>query len=56
MALTDIVFLAGDEQDFILELPAGTLGTPKDIVFNSGTNNLPVEEIASVQISTGFVF
>lgn len=32
MALTDIVFNQGDGQDFILELPAGILGTPLDLL------------------------
>jgi hypothetical protein len=32
MALDDIVFSEGDRQNFIEELPAGTLNIPADIV------------------------
>lgn len=32
MALTDIDFSEGEGQDFIVELPAGTLGTPNDFL------------------------
>ena len=35
MALTDIVFYDGDIVNFILELPAGTLGFPKDQLYST---------------------
>jgi hypothetical protein len=55
MALTDILFDTGDAQEMLLELPAGTLGTPNDIVFESDTTK-PVEEIDGVQMSSSYVF
>ncbi len=38
MALTDIDFSEGEGQDFIVELPAGTLETPSDILVESGSD------------------
>lgn len=38
MALTDIVFIEGDTQEFILEVPTGTLNAPDDILFESDSN------------------
>lgn len=35
MALTDIDFSEGEGQDFIVELPSGTLETPSDILVES---------------------
>ena len=35
MALTDINFQEGEGQDFILELPTGTLHSPTDILIES---------------------
>jgi hypothetical protein len=35
MALTDIDFSEGEGQDFIVELPQGTLETPADILVES---------------------
>ena len=37
MALTDINFQEGDRQDFMLEVPVGTLGTPNDILVENNT-------------------
>jgi len=56
MALTDILFDTGDDQQMVLELPVGTLGTPNDIVFNSNTDIIPVTEIDGIQLSSGYVF
>ena len=36
MALDDIVFCEGEIVNFIVELPAGTLGTPSDILTEGG--------------------
>lgn len=45
MAFTDILAQPGDAQDFILEIPAGTLGTPSDIVVEAGSNALVLSEV-----------
>jgi hypothetical protein len=37
MALTDIHFQEGDPQEFLLEIPLGTLGTPTDILVEGGS-------------------
>lgn len=44
MALTDIHFQEGDRQDFLLEVPAGILGTPTDILVEGGSNRYLVLE------------
>jgi len=56
MALTDILFDTGDDQQMVLELPAGTLGTPNDIVFDVDTDVVTVTEINGIQLSSGYVF
>lgn len=38
MALTDIDFSEGEGQDFIVEIPAGTLGTPADLLVEAGSD------------------
>lgn len=43
MALTDINFQEGDGMDFINEIPAGTLGTPTDILVESNGTLLLLE-------------
>lgn len=51
MALTDILFSQGEEQDFIVEVPLGILHAPSDIVFiatfmgerPTGTLHAPLE-------------
>lgn len=37
MALDNIVFSAGDEQNIIVQIPTGTLYAPKDIVSEPGS-------------------
>lgn len=44
MALTDIDFNEGEGQDFIVELPVGTLGVPLDILIETGSTSYPVLE------------
>lgn len=44
MALTDIDFNEGEGQDFIVELPVGTLGVPLDILIETGSAGYPVLE------------
>lgn len=48
MALTDILAQPGDAQDFILEIPAGTLGTPNDILLEAGSNAMVLSEVPVV--------
>lgn len=36
MALSDINFQEGEGRDFLVELPTGTLGTPRDILSDQG--------------------
>ena len=63
MALVDVVFQGGEGQDFITEVPLGTLGTPTDILIDGTYANgqFPVLEIplilpgGSTEISTIFV-
>jgi hypothetical protein len=43
MALTDVHFQEGDGMDFVVELPAGTLGTPTDILLESNGTMLLLE-------------
>lgn len=38
MALYDVLAQAGDGQDFIVEIPAGTLGTPTDLLTGAGSD------------------
>ena len=35
MAATDILFQVGESQEFIMEIPAGTLNAPTDVVFDA---------------------
>lgn len=44
MAVDDIVFSEGDSQNFIVEVPEGTLNAPVDIVFDDS-------EIVEIPIS-----
>mgnify|MGYP000886357637 FL=1 len=46
MALDDINFNEGEGQDFIVELPLGTLGTPTDVLVEASGGQFPVNEIA----------
>jgi hypothetical protein len=45
MALTDIDFSEGEGQDFLLEIPLGTLAAASDILSESNGAQFPVEEI-----------
>jgi hypothetical protein len=45
MALTDIQFQAGDGQDFLLELGAGGLNAPQDIVGEADGSQYPASEL-----------
>jgi hypothetical protein len=46
MAVTDINFSIGDIQNFIVEIPAGSLTIPTDICVEGGSSSAyPVEEI-----------
>lgn len=55
MALEDIVFQEGDNQNFIVELPAGTLYAPVDIIFalESESKSGIVYEIPAKEIFFG---
>ena len=55
MALTDIVFQEGEKQDFIVEVPTGTLSSPVDILMESGSTQYPVVETTQ-PISAGNIF
>lgn len=44
MALSDIDFSEGEGQDFIVELPAGILNTPSDILVETDSDRFPVLE------------
>lgn len=46
MALTDINFSQGEGQDFILEIAAGSLNAPADILIEPSAASYPVNEIA----------
>ncbi len=48
MALTDINLQEGEGMDFMLEIPAGTLGTPTDILLEEECTQFPVSEIPLV--------
>ncbi len=48
MALTDINFNEGEGQDFIVERPTGTLGTPVDILLTANADDYPVLETEPV--------
>jgi len=43
MALTDVNFQEGDGMDFVIEVPAGTLGTPTDILMETDGTLLLLE-------------
>jgi hypothetical protein len=45
MSLTDINFSEGDGQDFLIEVPSGTLNAPVDILVESGGAQYPIENI-----------
>lgn len=48
MALLDILFAEGDKQNFISEIPAGTLNSPIDILYDK-----PVMEEFVLQAAAG---
>ncbi len=50
MALSDINFQESEGQDFILELPAGTLNSPDDILAEADGGLLLMEEPAKGDI------
>lgn len=56
MALDDIVFQGGDKQNFVNEIPVGTLNTPVDISFGSKTISRipPLIEIPAKEIFFSF--
>ena len=56
MALNDILAQAGDKQNFILEIPVGTLGTPNDILVEAGSQGYPVDEIPAAAGGGGNIF
>lgn len=43
MALKDIDFSQGEGQDFLVELPGGTLHTPKDILIDASSQYAVLE-------------
>lgn len=45
MALTDIHFQEGDNQNFIAEIPVGTLNAPVDILFEPSSTQHSVFEL-----------
>ncbi len=45
MALTDINFQTGEGQDFIVEIPTGTLFSPVDILFEPSSEQYLVMEL-----------
>ena len=49
MALTDIDFAVGDNQNFLVELPVGTLNAPVDIVIEEGSDRYPILETPVVE-------
>lgn len=54
MALDDVVFQEGDVQDFAVEIVAGTLNAPIDILYENGSSQYPVEEI--IPTTSGNIF
>jgi hypothetical protein len=46
MAITDIDFSEGDIQDFLVEIPLGSLNAPVDIMGESASDRYLVTEIA----------
>lgn len=48
MALTDIDFQEGEGQDFIVELPVGTLNAPVDILIETESAGYPVLEAPEI--------
>ena len=55
MALDDVVFQEGEIQDFTVEIAAGTLFAPVDILFENESSQYPVQEIIPVA-SVGSIF
>lgn len=56
MALTDIDFSEGEGQDFIVELSAGTLGTPGDILVETQSDAYLLLETPVVTGGGGDIF
>lgn len=46
MALSDVLFTGGDNQNFIIEVPVTTLHAPLDIVFNATLTDFVMERPA----------
>lgn len=53
--MEDIVTPPGDKQDFVLEVPIGTLNAPDDILFDSGSPYYPVTEIPQTESTSATV-
>lgn len=56
MALTDIDFNEGEGQDFLLELPTGTLNAPVDILCEPMGSQFLVLETEGSAATTGDIF
>lgn len=56
MALTDIDFTTGEVQDFLLEIPLGTVNPVFDIQTESESDRFPVVELAAAVSSAGDIF
>ena len=55
MALTDINFQQAEHQNFILEIDAGVLNAPIDILFESSGSQIMIMEVAPAS-SGGNIF
>jgi len=53
MALTDIDFSEGEGQDFIVEMPVGTLNAPVDILIETDSIGYPVLETPEITNNGG---
>lgn len=56
MALTDINFQEGEGQDFVVELPTGTLNSPTDILTESEGGQFMLLETPEITSGGGSIF
>lgn len=56
MALLDVNFSQGEGQDFVVEVPTGTLNAPADILIETDSTTYPVLEAPEVTGGGGNIF
>lgn len=56
MALLDVNFSQGEGQDFVVEVPTGTLNAPADILIETDSAAYPVLEAPEVTGGGGNIF